>query len=209
MFLETQSWQKRLPEDFEELDGAEMSTSDDCGEVWEAVEYIITTFRAPLEAKGMCVPSIQDEVEDVVSYARKYLPIRTENYHKIWYKLHTCPDTSRWPNIFLLSELAFSLSFSTSHVEQLFSQLKVIKTKRRTSMLNSTLHDLLEINVEGPPLQSFNALAPVQLWWKDSCTSRRVNQNPRKEYQPRATSNPEEEMVTESSSSGTSLALSG
>ena len=158
----------------------------------EAVEYLISIFHIPLEAKGMCVASIQDEVEDVVSYARKYLPIGSE----IWYKLHTSPDSSRWPNILMLCELLFSLPISTSRVEQLFSSLKMIKTKRQTSIHNSTLHDLLEINVEGPPLSSFNANAAIQLWWTHCCTSRRVNQNPRKEYRPRATSSndsPQEE----------------
>lgn len=67
---------------------------DDFAEVRVAVEYIISVFRTPLEAKGMCVASIQDEVEDGVSYAQKYLQI---GYRKIWYKLHTSPDSSRWP----------------------------------------------------------------------------------------------------------------
>ena len=49
-------------------------------------------------------------------------------------------------------ELVLSLPKSTCRVEQLFSKLKVIKTKRRSSLSNSTLDDLLEINVEGPPL---------------------------------------------------------
>ena len=147
----------------------------------------------------MCVASIQDEVEDVVSYARKYLPIGSENHHKIWYKLHTSPDSSRWHNIFMLCEHLFSLPISTSRVEQLFSLLKIIKTKRQTSINNSTLHDLLQINVEGPPLSSFNANVAIQLWWTDCCTSRRVNQNPRKEYRPRATSSndsPQEESTS-------------
>ena len=85
---------------------------DDFAEVRAAVEYITSMFRIPLEAKGMCVASIQDEVEDVVSYARKYLPIGSENYHKIWYKLYTSPDSSRWPNILMLCELLFSLPIS-------------------------------------------------------------------------------------------------
>ena len=145
VFLETQSWQKSFSED----SSGTMLDLDDFAEVRAAVEYIISIFRIPLEAKGMCAASIQDEVEDVVSYARKYLPISSENYRKIWYKLHTSPDSNRWPNILMLCELLFSLPISTSRVEQLFSLLKVIKTKRRTSIHNSTLHDLLEINVEG------------------------------------------------------------
>jgi hypothetical protein len=102
--------------------------------------------------------------------------------------------------VLLLSDLVFSLPISTSRVEQLFSLLKVIKT----NILNSTLHDLLEINVEGPSLSSFNADAAVELWWKDCCTSRRVNQNPQKEYRPRAkstsTDSQEESTSTEDTS---------
>ena len=170
VFLETQSRQKSFSDD--SSDGRdEMMDLDDFAEVRASVEYIISIFRIPLEAKGMCVASIQDEVEDVVSYARKYLPIGSENYRKIWYKLHTSPDSSRWPNILILCELLFSLPISTSRVEQLFLLLKVIKTKRRTSINNSTLHALLEINVEGPSLTSFNADTTIRLWWSDCCTS--------------------------------------
>lgn len=104
-----------------------MLESDDFVEVRTAVDLIVSSFRIPLEAKGMCTESIQNEVEDV-SYARQYLPIGSENYHKMWYKLYTSPDSSRWPNILILSELLFSLPLSTSCVEQLFSLLKVIKT---------------------------------------------------------------------------------
>lgn len=204
VFVETQSWQKSFSD---HSDGA-MVNLDDFAEVREAVEYIVSFFRIPLEAKGMSVLSIQDEVEDVVSYARKYLPIGSENYRKIWYKLHVSPDSSRWPNILLLSELVFSLPISTSRVEQLFSLLKVIKTKRRTSILNSTLHDLLEINVEGPPLSSFNANAAIELWWKDCCTSRRVNQNPRKDYRPRATNTTTDSQEESTSTEDSMLTLS-
>ena len=120
IFVETQSW----------IQKSDHSSKDD-GDDWmleirEAVEYITSIFRATLEAKGLCDPSmIQDEVEEVVGYARKYLPIGTESYCKIWYKLYTCPDSCRWPNI-----LVFRLPFSTSRVEQMFSLLKIIETKR-------------------------------------------------------------------------------
>ena len=40
--------------------------ADEFAEVRAAVEYIISIFRIPLEAKGMCAASIQDEVEDVI-----------------------------------------------------------------------------------------------------------------------------------------------
>ena len=73
----------------------------------DAVECVISLFRAPLEARGMCVASVQDELEDVV--AIKYLPLGTIGYCSIWFKLHTCPHSEWWPNGRLLSELLFNL----------------------------------------------------------------------------------------------------
>ena len=95
---------------------------------------------------------------------------------KIWYTLHTCPDSQKWPNV-LLCELLFSLPIATSRVEQTFSIVTVVKAKRRTSLHTSTLCDLLEICVEGPPLSSFSANGAVNLWWHDSNTTRRVKIN--------------------------------
>ena len=105
------------------------------------------------------------------------------------------PDAeSKWPNILQLCKLVFSLPFSNAHVERLFSTLKIIKTDRRSNLKSTTLSDLLDIQVEGPPLTSFSADRAVSLWWNDCQTTRRVNQQPRKEYRPR-----------ESGSSSTSL----
>ena len=50
----------------------------------------------------------------------------------------------------------------------------------------STLDDPLEIFVKGPPLDCFSADAAVDLWWSSCCTTRRVNQGPRKRYRPRS-----------------------
>ena len=133
----------------------------------------------------MCVAVIQDEIQEAVEYARMFLPIGTETYRKIWYKLETCPDSSNWQNVVCLCHLIFSLPFTTSRVEQLFSKLKIIKTDRRTNLHTTTLHDLFEINVEGPPLELFNADAALDIWWKDSSSGRRVNQKERQQYQPR------------------------
>ena len=166
VFLETQNWLCKC------------DNIDDISEIKAAVEQVITHFRIPLEAKGVSVEVIQDEIEEAVQYARKYLAIDTKSYKKIWYTLHTCPDSRKWPNVLLLCELLFSLPIATSRVEQTFSIVKVVKTKRRTSLHTSTLCDLLEICVEGPPLSSFSANGAVNLWWHDSNTTRRVNQQP-------------------------------
>lgn len=76
----------------------------------------------------MILATIQNETEEVVNYARKYLSIGTEDYQKIWYKLYTAPDVDKWPNMLRLCELLFSLSFSNAQIERMFSSLKIIKT---------------------------------------------------------------------------------
>ena len=173
VFVETQSWQQKDPD----AEDDEIMTK-----ILAAVQYITTAFCSPLEFKEVCVSAIQDELEEALEYAKVYLPIATESYLKIWYNLHTCPDartcTCKWPNLLSLCERAFSLPFTSSRVEQMFSMLKITKTKCRTSLHTSTLCDLLEVSVEGPAPSEFDANAAVDKW---------VNQNPCKEYRPQAT----------------------
>ena len=169
-FLDTMSW-KRGEED------------DDLQVIQAAVECLVSHFRQPLEAKAVDLAKLHDEVENVVTYARKYLSCETERYQQIWYKFHTSPVAkTQWPNVLQLSQLVFSLPFSNSHVEQLFSTLKMIKTERRTRLQTETLSDLLEITVEGPPLENFSPDEAIKLWWDDCKTTRRIDQQPRKPY---------------------------
>ena len=156
VFLDTQSWVKNAD-----------TEADDLSEIVAAVEYITSHFREPLEVVSANLASIQDEVEEVVDYARKYLSIQSESYQKIWYKLHISPDASKWPNVLVLAELLFSLPFSNGRVERIFSSMKIIKTDRRTNLHTNTLSDLLEIQVEGPSLQNFSSEEAVRLWWDD------------------------------------------
>ena len=124
--------------------------------------------------------SAQDEKEEVVDYARKYmhLSLATEIYRRIRYKLH---NSGRWPNVLLLCELhvVFSLPFTVCHVEQMFSLLRVVKTKCRRHLQTSMLHDLLEFSIEGPPLSDFNADAAIKLWRSSCFGGSRVNQKER------------------------------
>ena len=163
VFLDTRTWalyeRQRLLDD-----ATEQGNMDD---IIMATDYILSLFRVLLEAKGACLSSFNDELEDIVGFARKYLNIMTEDYKKVWYKLHATPDSRNWPTVLLLSELLFSLPFTTSAVERVFSKLKVIKTDRRSRLLTATVDDLLEINVEGPSLEEFSSEAAVSLWWDD------------------------------------------
>ena len=63
-----------------------------------------------------------------------------------------------------------------------FSHLKTIKTKLRCSLNTSTLCDWLEICIEGPYLQNFDVNSAIDVWWKDSNTTRRLNQQQQKAY---------------------------
>ena len=132
-------------------------------EISTATDYILSLFRAPLEAKGACLSSFNDQLEEIVTYARKYLDTENEDHKKIWYKLHVTSESKNW---LLLCELLFSLPFTTSGVERAFLKL----TDRRSSLLITTLNDLLEINTEGPALENFSSSAAVDLWWADCLT---------------------------------------
>ena len=94
VFLDTQSW-----------------VCADDNEIKAAVEFIISHFREPLEAAHINLASIQDELEEIVDYARCYLGIVKESYQKIWYKLHIAPDHKKWPGVLCFCELLFSLPF--------------------------------------------------------------------------------------------------
>ena len=174
LFLDTQSWQLQIDE--------ESLEDDHLSEVKAALVSITDMFQAPLEAKCINVTLSLDKIEDIVEYARTYLRIGCDSYKKIWYKLKSSPDSVKWPNIFLITELLYSLPFSTVKVERFFSILKIIKNERRTSLNCSTLNDLLEVNVKGPTLSNFSPDSVVNIWWSNCQSGRRVNQKPRKEY---------------------------
>ena len=87
-FLETQNWQEK---------DTGNDSVEDMVDIRAAVQCLVSMFRTPLESRGVCIATIQDELEEAVEYARKYLG--TESYRKIWYKLHTCPDSSKWSNL--------------------------------------------------------------------------------------------------------------
>jgi hypothetical protein len=199
IFLDTRSWDTPIHTMSEE------KGSDDKAEIRGAVEYIVDKFREPLEAKNACICSLQDEIDEVVDFYRRYFKSQAEDYRRIWYKLFTAPDAKKWPNVILVSELLFSLPFSNSKVEKAFSTMNIVKTNRRTSLLSGTLDDLMEINAEGPDLENFCPDHAVQLWWSDS--TRRPNQAPRKEYRKRSSSEAEGEASNIESQLGSQSSL--
>ncbi len=87
-----------------ELVASRTSLGRGLSEIKSALITSTTTehFHAPLEAKGTDLTSINDEIEDIVEYARNYLRIGCEKYNKIWYQLYSAPDSTKWPNIIFI-----------------------------------------------------------------------------------------------------------
>ena len=84
----------------------------------------------------------------------------------------------------------FSLPASNGKLEQVFSQLNVIKTYKRTSLTNESLDDLLFLTTEYLPFSEFCPDSAIDLWWRDKV--RRPNQSKGKVYKKCALSLPTE-----------------
>ena len=93
------------------------------------------------------------------------------------------PSAGEWSNALVLIELLFSLPSSHGKLERAFSQMKVIKTDKRSVLSNESLDDLLMVSINGPPLKEFCPDAAIDLWWKDKL--RRPHQQERKAYASR------------------------
>ena len=109
----------------------------------------------------------------IVECAKRYLNLVQDDYKVIWWKLFNAPDSTKWTNILTVVELLFCLPVSNGHLERVFSQLKLIKGERRTSLGEDQLDQLIRINVEAPALSQWDASNAVELWLHDR--TRRLN----------------------------------
>ena len=108
-------------------------------EIRAELDFIVPTLCAPLESKGASLATIQDDLEKFSITPG-----------------HTCR--------FVPSHIKdISFPFSMRHVEQTFSVLEIVKTKRGTSLHISTLNYIPESSVEGPPLSSFKKMFNLTL----------------------------------------------
>lgn len=76
-----------------------------------------------------------------------------------------------------------TLPVSTAECERGFSQMNLICTDQRNSLLTTTISSLMMININGPPLHLFMPKQYVSSWLHshrdaDDCRSRRVEKNP-------------------------------
>ena len=165
--LASQGWQKIINE------------NEDLG----AIDRLAEHFRLPLERANTEMDEIHIEFECVLQYATKYISLSTLDYRAVWWRLFHSPDCSAWVNVLNLIELMFSLPVSNGVVERVFSQMNVIKGKKRSLLDNDTLDDLLSISASNIPLCDFNPNEAIDLWWNDKI--RRPNQSARKQYRKR------------------------
>ena len=140
-------------------------------------------FLIPLRKANICTEEIHSEFESALQYACQFISLSTMDYRAVWWCLFHAPVASEWSNALALVELLFSLPASNGVVERVFSQVNVIKTKKRCSLSNESLDDLLTITSAQVPLKDFNPDDAIDLWWKDKV--RRPNQKPRRPYKKR------------------------
>jgi len=148
-----------------------------------AISRLAECFRIPLERAYTEIDEILTEFECVLQYATKYISLSTSDYRAVWWRILHSPDFAAWVNVLNLTELLFSLPESNGVVERVFSQMNVIKGKRRSLLANDTLDDLLSISAANMPLRDFNSNEAIDLWWSDKI--RRPNQSARKQYKKR------------------------
>ena len=140
---------------------------------YDALESIAVRFQVPLENAKVNCSELKGEWDDIVEYGKRYLNLVQEDYKIIWWKLFNVPDSSKWQNILAVVELLFCLPVSNGHLERVFSQLKLIKVDRRSSLGEDRLDQLVRINVEAAPLTDWDSGSAVDLWWKDK--TRRIS----------------------------------
>jgi len=114
------------------------------------------------------------EFKEMVEYTIQFFLI---NYRLPSSLVAYCTCSNEWKNCLSLAEPLFSLPASNGKLERIFSQLKVMKTEKRSILNNQQLDDL---NTDVIPLANFDANPSIDLWWKEK--KQRINQCPRKAY---------------------------
>lgn len=103
VFIDTQGWQATSSPT---LESDEVLSDDHLDNIKSAIDYIVSVFREPLQAKNVLLSSLHDEIEEAVEYACSYLSVDKESYQRVWYKLNISPDSTKWSNV-LSSYLAY------------------------------------------------------------------------------------------------------
>ena len=98
VFIDTQSWLRKGNESNEDIgsslidlsnsdaEAAELEPDDSVdstlASIYNAVNYVSSSFKEPLEKQGNGLLLLHDETEEVICYSRKYFALHKENYQK-------------------------------------------------------------------------------------------------------------------------------
>ena len=185
VMLGTQGWQKLLDD--------EQVTAPQVDDVWvpqvnpmDAIDRLVEHFKVPLEGADAELDEIRREFEAMLSYASQFISLSTLDYQSVWWRLFHAPNSSEWSNILKLASLLFSLPVSNGKLERTFSQLNIIKDKKRSSLGNQSLNDLLAVSADKCTLKVFSPDRAIKLWWESK--QRPPSQSKRKQYKPLASS---------------------
>jgi len=75
----------------------------------------------------------------MIKFACEFIAIHMLHYQSVWWRLFNSPQKKDWGSVLVLAELLFSLPVSNAKVEHVFSTANVIKTDKRTVLVNSLL----------------------------------------------------------------------
>ena len=134
---------------------------------YEVLRHLSTRFSAHLEKAKVDYSALEEEWDDLIDYAKYCLNLVQDEYQVIRWKMFNGVDAKKWSDLLTLVELLFCLPISNGRVERAFSQLKLIKTERRTCLGEGRLDSLVCIVIDAPPLAKWNASGAVQRWWTD------------------------------------------
>jgi len=137
------------------------------------IDRLVTRFKIPLESTGCTTDNIHSEFVEMIDYAVNFISLSTMDYRSVLWRLFNSPSKVDWVNTLTLVELLFSIPASNGKVERIFSICNAIKVENRTLLSNESLDDLLQLNTDKVPLNSFNPERAIKLWWND--TTRRPN----------------------------------
>ena len=114
-------------------------------------------------------------------YTAKYLSPSCHHFRATWFKIFHSSRRFQWQNILLLIRLLFSIPVSNAVLERFFSSFRRVKSVKRASLSNKqTLEDIIRIQAEVPPIESYDPTNAIKEW--DRAKRRRPNQKRRKAY---------------------------
>ena len=68
---------------------------------YEALDCISTRFLVPLENASVNCARLNEEWNDIVEYAKRYLNLVQDDYKVIRWKLFSTPDSAKWTFLLL------------------------------------------------------------------------------------------------------------